>query len=128
MTTETQETPGNRVRLARQRLGWSQGELSRRTGLRTETISRGETGEVRMSRKTIEAVAEALGVSIDWILQGRTMGPPVGNPALAAFLAEAPGVTDDERRTLESVEFFGVRPTKLTYSMIWGALRTTEKL
>ena len=121
----TSTTPGERVREARKRAGWSQGELSRRTNLRTETISRIETGKHGVGHESASAIAEALGVTIDWILSGPAADGPSGGDALAEFLAEA-NVSNDARRTLESVRFYGCRPTKLAYSMIWGALRACE--
>lgn len=121
------DTPGERVREARRRQGWSQGELSRRTGLRPETISRLETGKHGVGSDSASAIADATGVTIDWLLHGDGGATPGAEDVLEAFLSEAPGVTDDERRVMQSIDWGPFRPSKITYSMVWGALRTCER-
>lgn len=49
-----------RVIARRARLGWSQAELARRAGLRTETINRLETGKTTPDEATFDAIDDAL--------------------------------------------------------------------
>lgn len=52
-----------RLRELRQARGWSQGELSRRSGVRKATISTIETDKAKgISFAILEALADALGV------------------------------------------------------------------
>lgn len=56
-----------RLRLAREERGFSQGELSRRAGVRPETVSRYESGQLPRVSELV-AIATALDRSIDWLL------------------------------------------------------------
>jgi transcriptional regulator with XRE-family HTH domain len=44
---------------------WSQEELARRAGLQRTHISRIETGKYAVTLETIQAIAEALGMTVD---------------------------------------------------------------
>lgn len=58
-----------RLKQAREALGISQGELSRRAGCRPETVSRYESGANPTPRiGELVAIATVLGRSIDWLL------------------------------------------------------------
>jgi transcriptional regulator with XRE-family HTH domain len=60
---------GVRVVLARTRRGWSQKELSEKTGLSQKTLSLLEKGHSqRLYVETVVRLAKALGVSTDWLL------------------------------------------------------------
>ena len=59
--------PGARVREVRQRVGLTQVELSRRTGIQQSLIANIEAGRRRMSLAHARAIARALGVSIDFL-------------------------------------------------------------
>jgi transcriptional regulator with XRE-family HTH domain len=75
------QTIGDRVREARDRKLWTQRELSEATGIMEATISRIENGKYqrRPYRETLEALADALGVSVAWLVFGedeqKTSGP-----------------------------------------------------
>ncbi len=70
------ETLGARVRLARDRKLWTQRDLSDATGIMEATISRIENGKYRRRpfRATLEALARALDVSVEWIAFGDEQG------------------------------------------------------
>ncbi len=70
------ETLGDRVRTARDRKLWTQRELSGATGIMEATISRIENGKYqrRPFRATLEALARALDVSVEWIAFGDDQG------------------------------------------------------
>jgi transcriptional regulator with XRE-family HTH domain len=60
---------GVRVVLSRTRRGWSQKELSEKTGLSQKTLSLLEKGHSqRLYAETVVRLAKALGVSTDWLL------------------------------------------------------------
>jgi transcriptional regulator with XRE-family HTH domain len=58
-----------RLRQARQRSGWSQTELGKRSGVHHMAISRLERGDKKdVTGGTLRKLAMALGVSADWLL------------------------------------------------------------
>lgn len=61
---------GSRLLKLRQRLGWTQRELGRRTGLRGERLSRLEHGDSSPRLEEIVVLREALGVSFDQLMPG----------------------------------------------------------
>lgn len=58
-------TFGEALRWHRERLGLSQGQLSRRCGLANDTVSRYEAGTSRPTLESFELIAEALGLSLN---------------------------------------------------------------
>jgi len=67
------EDPGRivarRVKERREAFGWTQEELSRRSGIRQGGIARIESGKNRnIETSTLIALAKALDVSTDWLL------------------------------------------------------------
>lgn len=83
----------DRMREMRERLGWSQRELSRRCGLNETLINRYESGMSDPSATNVKLIAEALGISADYLL-GLSDEPrgQVGDGQL----------TDDERAVLDA--------------------------
>jgi transcriptional regulator with XRE-family HTH domain len=67
MTTETHDTPGSRLRKARERLGLQQIELGRKLGVSGSYISRIERDVVKIQPMVLR-LAEALDVSVDYLL------------------------------------------------------------
>ena len=60
---------GHKVKMRREKLGWTQTELAKAIGLTQNRISKIESGEVtQLSFKNLRALARALGVSVDWML------------------------------------------------------------
>ncbi len=68
MQTLAADTIGQRIRKARQRKGWTQAELGLRTGLRESMICKYELGYHTPSIKHLSRIADALGVSVDYLL------------------------------------------------------------
>lgn len=60
---------GERLSAALEAIDMSQGELSRRTGLRPETISRWSRGQTPRLPELL-VVAAALDISLDWLVYG----------------------------------------------------------
>jgi len=71
MRTITEDTIGQRIREARQRKGWTQAELGWRSGLRESVICGYERGYHTPSLRHISRIADALGVSVDYLLGRR---------------------------------------------------------
>jgi transcriptional regulator with XRE-family HTH domain len=63
-----EDTIGQRIRRARQRKGWTQAELGLRSGLRESMICKYELGHHTPSPKHLSRIADALGVSVDYLL------------------------------------------------------------
>jgi transcriptional regulator with XRE-family HTH domain len=70
----TPPTPGARLTAARLAKGWSQPELSRQafgTAARQPNIVTWERGQMGMSYPTARKLAAALGVTVQWLLEGK---------------------------------------------------------
>ena len=72
---------GERIGLAR--ANTSKTELARRIGVDTKTVYRWEHGDARPASEVIVPLADALGVSVRWLLTGEGEGP-ADQPILAA--------------------------------------------
>jgi transcriptional regulator with XRE-family HTH domain len=82
-----------RLLLARRRAGVSQGELAKRTEMYASDISKMERGRMLPTAPRLRRLAEALGVSADYLL-GLTNDPP-------AAVAAAPQTTLSAARPRE---------------------------
>jgi transcriptional regulator with XRE-family HTH domain len=75
---ETDSTIGGRVKAARRRLGWSREELAVRAGISWSAIAQTESGRrTNLRPHTLSALAGALGVSIDYLVNGGAGAPPM---------------------------------------------------
>lgn len=63
----TRDRIGLRIMALRKLKEWSQEELARRAGLQRTHISRIEAGKYAVTLETIQAIAEALGMTVDII-------------------------------------------------------------
>jgi len=68
---EQGETIGSRIKKARETAGISQLGLARQIGVPFQRVSEWERGVVSPSARYLKAIAEALSVSLDWLLSGR---------------------------------------------------------
>ena len=64
---ETRTRIGQRVKALRLMAGLSQDELAGRAGLQRTHVSRIEAGKYAVTLETIQAIAEALGMTVDII-------------------------------------------------------------
>jgi transcriptional regulator with XRE-family HTH domain len=62
------ETLGDRIRMHRARLRWSQGALAKKVGLSVMAISAIENGNVDPRASRIKKFAEVFGVTTDYLL------------------------------------------------------------
>lgn len=65
----------DRIRKAREHAGLTQSALAEALGVAAGTIQRWEKGALNPRPKALEALAEATGVSLDWLLQGDSASP-----------------------------------------------------
>jgi transcriptional regulator with XRE-family HTH domain len=71
---------GTRVKAARGRIGWSREELAVRSGMSWSAISQIESGRRRNLRPaTLSSIAQALGVSVDYLIDGGLNTPVMLN-------------------------------------------------
>ena len=64
---QTRDRIGLRIYQLRMLKEWSQEELARRSGLQRTHISRIEAGKYAVTLETIQAIAEAFGMTVDII-------------------------------------------------------------
>ena len=70
MRAEPRNGIGLRLREARASLGITQAELADRIGMRPLTVNRIETGGYMPARRTSAAIADALGITESWLMNG----------------------------------------------------------
>ncbi|WP_181780274.1 TetR family transcriptional regulator [Pseudonocardia pini] len=75
---------GRRVRTAREATGLSLRALARSLGISAASMSELETGKTRISVVRLGRIAEALGTSIERILDPEDVPPPVQSPEVGA--------------------------------------------
>jgi transcriptional regulator with XRE-family HTH domain len=74
---------GDRLRAARERLGWTREELAVHAGISWSAIAQAETGRRRNLRSgTLSGLSRALGVSVDYLVTGGTTPPMLRHQAL----------------------------------------------
>lgn len=64
---QTRDRIGLRIMTLRKMRGWSQQELADRAGLQRTHVGRIEAGKYAVTLETIQAIAEALGMTVDLI-------------------------------------------------------------
>ena len=79
------------LRSLRKKLGWTQEELERRTGVSQAMLSAFENGGGGLTMRRILALASCLETSVDYLLErtGRPPIPPGGRRATCAVCASA---------------------------------------
>lgn len=83
---------GRRLAAKLQDLGWSEGELARRSGVSQPTIHRIITGESQDPRQTnVEKIAKAIAVSAHWLRHGGPDDHTAKHPPLAYGQNVEPG-------------------------------------
>lgn len=83
-------TMGKRVAYCRERHGWTQKELAERAGLSVTFLSEIENDRRSMGSDVLLRIAEALGVSVDYLLKGEVEPARPREPLLIpSELAEA---------------------------------------
>lgn len=128
----------DRLRMARQKMGLTQHELSVRSGVLPVSISRYERGQTSPTMDSAKRLAEALDADLTWLMQGKEAAD--SHPAaaesdeLSAFLASGEGAsaTDEERATLAAMgtaaasQGYTILP--MIYAMWLSSLRMAARL
>ncbi|MEG4315380.1 LexA family transcriptional regulator [Pseudomonas sp. FIP_A4] len=86
---------GKRLAAKLEELGWSEGELKRRSGVSQPTIHRIITGESQDPRQSnVEKIARALGVNAHWLRHGgpNATGPKEGPASYAMDMEPGPEI------------------------------------
>lgn len=89
----------DRLKAARERRGLSQTDLAKLTGLQPSAVSHFETGNRAPSFDNLKRLADALGVSIDYLL-GRSASPDVATPAAEQIFRDFGKMTTSDQETL----------------------------
>jgi transcriptional regulator with XRE-family HTH domain len=104
---------GVRVRAARERLGWSRESLAVQAGISWSAISQVESGRRTQIRPgTLAALSRSLGVSIDYLVDGRRPPPTMLDHSMFLYS------TDDQfRTTMGSFLVEGVERSEATLAV-----------
>lgn len=95
-TTLFDEKIGERIRKVRKSRGWSQANLAEAAQLSNVTIYKVEGGKCGLYMHTLVRIADALGVSVVYLLFGDFVR---GNERLQESLVKASGVLNEEEIT-----------------------------
>ena len=85
---------GDRIRERRLELGWTQDQLCTKTGLSKSFLSELESGKRSVSAANLLSIANALSVSLDYLMTGKASQEPLAQVPIPASLAKFAG---DER-------------------------------
>jgi transcriptional regulator with XRE-family HTH domain len=97
--------PGDRVRDAREQRNWTQEQLDEAAGLSKSFLSEIENDKRNISSESALKIADALGISLDYLLRGETgqrerEREPITIPPELSQVAEELGLTYRETLTL----------------------------
>lgn len=117
-------TVGERIRGAYMRAGMNRSQFARLLDVAYTTVNDWEKKDRTPQANTLERIAEILHVSIDELM-GTTDQAPHTQAVLSEFLAspQAEGISDGERRTLESMRFYDMSPDLAMYAGVLSMLR-----
>ena len=97
---------GERIRKRRQELGWTQEELSRKSGISKGFLSDVENGKRSVSAENLSEIAQVLGLSLDFLMKGEDppgqahVVKPVEIPAALSDFANEEGLSYRQTLTL----------------------------
>ena len=92
---------GQRLRKEREEKGLSQTELAEKTGLQPSAISHFELGRRSPSFENLRILADALSVTIDYLL-GRQSAPESAGPAAQQLFRNFEKLTTSDQETVAS--------------------------
>jgi transcriptional regulator with XRE-family HTH domain len=72
---------GSRIAAARGTKGLNQTDLAHALGVASQAVWRWEQGRVTPTAARLVAIADATGVTLDWLLRGEGHGPTMPPPA-----------------------------------------------
>jgi len=106
-------------------LGTNARRLSLKLGLQQSTVHRWLTRSASPKPKTLSALASALGVTVDWLINGDDAGKPCA-PSQAAARATAPQDAGLERDIAEIALLLGNLPPDMRNAVIRMARNLCE--
>lgn len=108
-------TFGERILSIRKRLKWSQDELAKKVGTSAPIIGRYERNEIKPAIDTAKNIADALGVTIDFLLGGDDM---IIDKQLLKKIKDIESFTDEERTKIYDLMDMAIsyHKTKKAYS------------
>jgi y4mF family transcriptional regulator len=84
---------GERIRQRRDELGWTQDRLAQKAGISKSFLSDLENGKRSVGADTLQAIAEVIGLSLDFLMAGTSAPGPATQvhipAALSQFAAQA---------------------------------------
>ena len=86
---------GRRIRKQRSQLGWTQEALAERVGVSTSFIGHVERGTRKASLETLVSIANAINVSLDYLLSGSLNNSVIG--------PMPKGLTTQQRTALQEI-------------------------
>lgn len=92
---------GNRLREAREKKGLSQAELAQKSGFQPSAVSHFESGRRSPSFDNLRKLADALSVTIDFLL-GREPEPHSSGPAVQKLFRDFEKLSADDQETVAS--------------------------
>lgn len=106
---------GERIATLRKKRGWTQGILAEKVGVHSNHITRWETNRMRPSITTLRRIAEALGVTLDELLDEEQPTP--------AALADEPELVEK----LQQLQELAPQDRAMVFRMI-DTLATQKRL
>jgi transcriptional regulator with XRE-family HTH domain len=105
---QTMQTPGQRIRNARELAGFNQGEFAKAVGCSQSTLSEIEKGDTKLpSARVLQKMTEVLGKSARWIVygdEGELLIPtPDEQEILTAFRQLTPDTQQHLAQTIKSL-------------------------
>lgn len=112
------KTLAQRLIAAREARGWSQAELSEASGgvVGQRAISHIEKGESNGRRKTIEALAAALGVSTAYLMVGKTDPQSDGIPIDGSIAAHGQAIGERLTQVMQPGALYRAAPDAFSFS------------
>ena len=102
MATEDKDF-GNRLLSLRKEQGWSQPELGKKIGTSGAIIGRYERGEITPSIEVAKKLADAFGVTLDYLIDDKKMPNILQNQAMQTRCKEIDSLETPERERILSV-------------------------
>ena len=75
MQNDAAKNIGERIKARREALGMKRPELARRLGVEPNTLYRYEIGSIGIKDSIKEKIAQALGVSLGYLMEGKGLQP-----------------------------------------------------
>lgn len=99
MTEWNNMSISEKIKHARESMGYSQSQLAKISGLAQSSISYIESGNKKPNIETVSILAKALDLPVSYLLDNQTIGDTLP-PKLAELIRFASGLSDDRQELL----------------------------